>query len=559
MDEKNSLNQAELQTPRLQEKSTEELEAEVANLKMRLAVAEQQLDQFDKDFAYTQELATAAFYSNAQLASVSELDSGRFLDVNETWVKTRGYTREEAIGRTADELNIWGGPELREKLINDISKHGRLRNYETQSVMRSGEVRDFILNAEVLHINGQRLLFFSGMDITENKKIDKNLQRTQKMEAVGQLTGGIAHDFNNLLAIIQGNLELLEEQLPNKYENLHRLLQSALHGTKRGVNITKKLLSFSSRHAGGNIVINPNLLINETSDLISKSITASVDLKLDLAEDLKSANLDPGEFEDALINLSINAHDAMPDGGCLSIRSENVILGDDYCAFHPNLTPGDYIAVTVEDTGDGMQEDIRDRIFEPFFTTKSSGKGTGLGLSMVFGFVKRSDGHLEVESAPGSGTKFILYFPVAETECKVKVESTSVKKTSPSGSEKILLVDDEVHLLDIANDKLSNLGYQTFTAANAIKALEILSENPDIDLVFTDIVMPGELNGFQLAEKIRHHYPQAKILLTSGYTRSQELLTKDQETALADLMTEMLNKPYTLSQLAEKVRTQLDH
>ncbi len=558
MDDFDSSNKLGLRENSPQPKNTEDLEAEIANLKVRLAVAEQQLEQFDRDFAYTQELATAAFYSNAQLASVSELDTGRFLDVNETWVKTRGYTREEAIGKTADELNIWGGPELREKLIHDINKHGRLRNYETQSVMRSGEVRDFILNAEVLHINGQRLLFFSGMDITERKKINNNLQRTQKMEAVGQLTGGIAHDFNNLLAIIQGNLELLEEQLPNDQEQLHRLLQSALHGTKRGVSITKKLLSFSSRHAAGSIVINPNLLINETSDLISKSITASITLDLKLSEDLKGANLDPGEFEDALINLSINAHDAMPDGGQLTISSTNVSLDEDYCAFHPNVTPGEYIAVSVHDTGTGMTEDVRDRIFEPFFTTKEHGKGTGLGLSMVFGFVNRSNGHLEVDSTQGKGTTFIMYFPIHEEEQIQTPQASKVQKSSPSGSEKILIVDDEIHLLDIANDKLSNLGYKTLTATNAGDALNLIVENPDIDMIFTDIVMPGDLNGFQLASVIRREHPHIKILLTSGYTRSQELLSKEQETSLSDLISGMLHKPYTLTQLAETVRDQLD-
>ena len=234
------------------EETPEAFRARIRELEEQLQIAENEIAQFDKDFAYTSELATAAFYSNAQLASVSELETGRFLDVNETWVKTRGYSREEAIGKTADELNIWESPEFRAKIISDIEAHGRLRNYEAQATMRNGDLRHFILNAEVLDITGQKLLFFSGMDITDRKREERNLQRSQKMDAVGQLTGGIAHDFNNLLAIIQGNLELLGEQLPED-EKLKKLLQSALHGTERGVSITKKLLSFSSRHNAGRI------------------------------------------------------------------------------------------------------------------------------------------------------------------------------------------------------------------------------------------------------------------------------------------------------------------
>ncbi len=542
------------------DESPEALRARIRELEQRLMIAESQIEQFDRDFAYTSELAAAAFYSNAQLASVSELDTGRFLDVNETWVKTRGYSREEAIGKTAEELNIWTSPAFREKIISDINAHGRLRNYETQSVMRNGELRDFILNAEILNINGQKLLFFSGMDITDRKREEKNLQRSQKMDAVGQLTGGIAHDFNNLLAIIQGNLELLSEMLPDD-ERQKKLLNSALHGTERGVSITKKLLSFSSRHNAGRITLNINAFISEMTDLISKSLTASVDIKLDLAEDLDSTELDPGEFEDAIINLCLNAHDAMPEGGHLSIRTFNASLSPRYCAAHPGATQGANVCVEIRDTGMGMDEETRDRIFEPFFTTKQHGKGTGLGLSMVFGFVNRSQGHIAVETAPGRGTTFTLYFPKSQTQSQsMEIETVQAvpQKNQPGGVEKILVVDDEKHLVELAEDKLGALGFEVLTAYNACDAYQQLQANPDIELLFTDVVMPGPMNGFQLALKCQEDFPDVRILLTSGYTKSNELLTPEQEAEISNLLKTMLVKPYSMNKMSQAVRNALD-
>jgi len=542
------------------EETPEALRARIRELEEQLQIAENEIAQFDTDFAYTTELAAAAFYSNAQLASVSELETGRFLDVNETWVKTRGYSREEAIGKTADELRIWESPEFRAKIVHELEIHGRLRNYEVQATMRNGDLRNFILNAEVLDITGQKLLFFSGMDITDRKREERNLQRSQKMDAVGQLTGGIAHDFNNLLAIIQGNLELLGEQLPED-EKLKKLLQSALHGTERGVSITKKLLSFSSRHNAGHITADINELILEMKDLISKSLTASVDIKLELADDLAQTELDPGEFEDAIINLCLNAHDAMPDGGNLLIRTFNAFLSSEYCARHMNATPGPNVSVEITDTGIGMSEETRDRIFEPFFTTKEHGKGTGLGLSMVFGFVNRSRGHIAVETSPGKGTCFTLYFPQAASKSSsidIEKVQTPPQKNQPTGNEKILVVDDEVHLADLAKDKLGSLGFDVLTATNACDAYKLLQANPDIELLFTDIVMPGPMNGFQLAINCQKDFPNVRILLTSGYTKSHELLTAEQEKEIANLLKTMLFKPYTMSKMSQAVRNALD-
>ena len=304
-----------------------------------------------------------------------------------------------------------------------------------------------------------------------------------------------------------------------------------------------------------------NELILEMKDLISKSLTASVDIKLELADDLAQSELDPGEFEDAIINLCLNAHDAMPDGGNLTIRTFNAFLSSEYCARHMNATPGPNVAVEIRDTGIGMSEETRDRIFEPFFTTKEHGKGTGLGLSMVFGFVNRSKGHIAVETSLGEGTCFTLYFPQAASKSSsmdVKKVQAPLQKNQPTGNEKILVVDDEVHLADLAKDKLGSLGFDVLTATNACDAYKLLQANPDIELLFTDIVMPGPMNGFQLAINCQKDFPNVRILLTSGYTKSHELLTAEQEKEIANLLKTMLFKPYTMSKMSQAVRNALD-
>jgi PAS domain S-box-containing protein len=541
-------------------KKIDALETEVQELRKKLATTEELLETNMRDFAYTSELASASFYSNAQLASVSELTTGRFLDVNDMWVTTRGFTREEAIGKTADELNIWGDTENRSQILKDIHETGRLRNYETTSVMRSGETREFILNAEILHINGRQLLFFSGMDITERKKYENNLKRSQKMDAVGQLTGGIAHDFNNLLGIIQGNLELIEESLPDNAQ-LKKLVNSALHGTNRGVSLTRKLLSFSSQHASGNLSANANDLILNTKDLIAKSLTASIFIETRLSPASLKIMVDPGDFEDSIINLCMNAHDAMPEGGNILIESFTSTLTEQYAQLNPGVEPGEYIAVRITDTGTGMSPETKEHIFEPFFSTKSCGKGTGLGLSMVFGFISRSNGHIQVQSNLNEGSCFTLYFPKSETPQEVNDPAQladNSKEPMPQGNETVLVVDDEGYLVEIAGTFLKRLGYKVITTTEPAEALDIIRKNSDIDLLFTDIVMPGSMNGFQLAAAAREFRSDIKILLTSGYSKANDLLTPEIARKIDDLIQNTLPKPYPHVQMAKAVRKALN-
>jgi PAS domain S-box-containing protein len=535
-------------------------ETELQALQRKLRSTEKELKAAQNELGRLSKLYDAAFYSSAQLASISDLETGRFIDVNDAWITTRGFSRQEVIGKTADELRIWGvDEERRNAIIHDIRKTGRLKDYETKSVMRNGEVRDFILNAEIICLDGRDVLFFSGVDITDRKRIDKHQHRTQKLQAIGNLSGGIAHDFNNLLGIIQGNLELATDHTESN-SAAQKHINTALQCTDRGANITRKLLNFSTNSRADAELTNTNTTIRAMHDLIARSATASISIKTNLKKDLWPIKVDPGELEDTLINLCLNSRDAMPDGGTLTLKTENTSISADNTRQHPDMLAGDYVAITIEDTGHGIDPNIKDQIFEPFFTTKTETDGSGLGLNMVFGFIQRSKGHIKVTSQPEQGCRFTLFIPrchEAETELPADTPAQE-QRAAPRGSEKILIVDDEQGLVDLACQKLESLGYTVFSAFSGECALEILTEFPEIDLMLTDIVMPGELNGFKLAVEGRAHKACLKIILTSGYSRADELLSSKMSDKIDDLVDDILPKPYSMQQLAFKVRDTLD-
>jgi len=390
-------------------------------------------------------------------------------------------------------------------------------------------------------------------DITERKLADKMLRRTQKMEAIGQLTGGIAHDFNNLLGIIIGNLGLLKHQkLADTKDS--KYIDTANKAALRAAKLTKQLLGFSRRQAQNSVLTNINNIIQDMDSLITRSVTPQVEVECQLAENLWLSNIDPGDFEDALLNLAINARDAMPDGGQFTIETSNQILDKAYAERNLHVTAGEYIEVAVSDTGVGMSAEVQEHIFDPFFTTKPQGKGTGLGMSMVFGFINRSKGHIKIYSEPGIGTTLHLYLPRAYEEGKGSLSSNhQVKSKVPHGQETILIVDDEEDLLELAQEYLMGLGYQVITATNGPQALEQLSKVKEIALLFSDVVMPGGMNGYELAERAIEKHPKLKVLLTSGFT--SKALAKNGQ---ARFNARLLAKPYQTAELAQQVRMALD-
>ncbi len=399
-------------------------------------------------------------------------------------------------------------------------------------------------------------------DITELKKQEEQVRRSQKMDVIGQFTGGIAHDFNNVLTIIMGNLELLKRQLADDAKALKRV-ESIGKAGQRAVDLTKQLLSFSRNEPSVKTVTDINHLIDEMKSLIIRAVTPEVEVVVQYADDLWLTEIDPGNFEDSLLNLCINARDAMTGHGHLVIETRNITLDANYCRQNPDITPGDYVELTVSDNGEGIPQELQERIFEPFYTTKEQGKGTGLGLAMVFGFVRRSRGHIKCYSEVGVGTTFHLYLPranlsTANGEVKQSEQSGEQVEMLPHGTESILVVDDEINLVELAREFLEALGYNVYTANDGKQALEILAKEPTIDLLFSDVVMPGGLNGYQLAQQAttiskKAGHPGLKVLLTSGYT-GKAVFHDEQKLFQASL----LGKPYNQSELAIRVRAILD-
>jgi signal transduction histidine kinase len=389
-------------------------------------------------------------------------------------------------------------------------------------------------------------------DITAVKAAEALLRRSQKMESVGELAGGLAHDFNNLLGIIIGNLDLMSAQ-GHLNEVLRKQLDVAQTAALRGSILTRSLLDFSSRSEGEYHPVDVGEVISGFEELIRTSITASISLKTYLPRGLFRVELNPDELEDALINLSLNARDAMPNGGSLSIKIQETTIEGARVNSEVEIEPGQYLEMSISDTGVGIGSEIRERIFDPFFTTKGKAEGTGLGLAMVYGFVKRSKGYIFVFSETGRGTTFTIYLP--RSALAIKQPEAPARGTSmiPLGKETILVVDDEVELAVIAKSILEQRGYTVICADNGPAALQVLEENTTINLVFSDIVMPGGMSGLDLAAIITNKYPHLTVLLTTGFAVEADPVLG------ADLNYEVLRKPYRGMELAKRVRNLLDN
>ena len=387
-------------------------------------------------------------------------------------------------------------------------------------------------------------------DITLQKSAAESLRQSDKMLAIGQLTGGIAHDFNNLLAIMRGNLELLGEDLAQDAK-LHQRIQTALSAADRGTALTQRLLAFARKQPLAPQTTHLNSLIVDMEDLMRRSLPATVAVQTMLAEDLWLTSIDPNGLESALLNLVLNARDAMPDGGKLAISTANTLLNEAYTARLPDVKPGQYVQLSVSDNGIGMSPEVRERIFDPFFTTKEVGRGSGLGLAMVYGFVKQSHGHIAIDSAPGRGTTITLYLPREEMGATVQTPAPQIAQANNGTGELVLIVEDDPDVRSLANSMLKSLGYRTLLAEDAGTALNVLANQPDIDLLFTDIVLPGGMNGADLAHIANEHYPGLKILFTSGYTENANIHESGTESRL-------ISKPYRKNDLARKLRQVLE-
>ncbi|MBA1158253.1 hybrid sensor histidine kinase/response regulator [Microvirga mediterraneensis] len=389
-------------------------------------------------------------------------------------------------------------------------------------------------------------------DITERRKAQEALEeaqaalfQAQKMEAVGQLTGGVAHDFNNLLTIIVNNLDLLTRNARDPRDI--KLIESAQRAAERGAKLTQQLLAFSRRQPLQPNAHNPNALIEGFETVLRRACGELIRLQLSLAPRVRWISVDAPQFESALLNLVVNARDAMPEGGSLKIMTGNVTL-DEKDAAATSLPPGLYVSVAVQDTGIGMSPDVVSRVFEPFFTTKEIGKGTGLGLSQVYGFVTQSGGHIKVDSTPGQGTKVTMLLPAQESGEDAPEEEGDKERPIRDSAGTVLIVEDEPAVREVASDIFDSLGYDVVTANDANEAIEVLESNPGIDILFSDVIMPNGMNGVELSRKAREMRPDLKILLASGYPMSA-LPSDGLGTGVS-----FISKPYRWTELAEKLR-----
>jgi CheY-like chemotaxis protein/signal transduction histidine kinase len=392
------------------------------------------------------------------------------------------------------------------------------------------------------------------VDVTQRRRAEEALRQAQKMEAIGQLTGGVAHDFNNLLTIIVGSLETLRRQLQPGAAGaaLQRPLDSAMRGAQRAASLTQRLLAFSRQQPLDPKPVDLSRLVSGMSDLLRRSIGEQISIETVLSGGLWRVNIDANQLETAIINLAVNARDAMPEGGKLTIETANVHLDERYVSDQAEVVPGLYVMLAVTDSGSGMSAATMARAFEPFFTTKDVGHGTGLGLSQVYGFVRQSGGHVKIYSEEGSGTSVKIYLPRLYTQDAVDSPEPAAKIARGSSREIVLAVEDDPDVRAHTTGALRELGYRVLEAANGRTALEVLEAHADVDLLFTDVGLPGGMNGRQLAEAARQMRPKLKVLFTTGYARNA--IVHD---GRLDPGVHLLTKPFTFAGLSHKLRDML--
>jgi PAS domain S-box-containing protein len=462
-----------------------------------------------------------------------------------------GYAAAEVIGRKYMLVPPGEDTELEYNDLFSRAMSGEtLRGIKVQRRRKDGTMVDVSFDAAAMHDpNGIKAIAYALTDITESNKLEQQLRQSQKMDAIGQLTGGVAHDFNNMLTVITGTIDLLAEGVADKPElvAIARLISDA---ADRGAELTSRLLAFARKQPLQPRKTDINEVATEAAKLLRPTLGEHVEVEWRLTADPWPALVDPAQLTTAILNLAVNARDAMTDGGKLTLETANTVLDEDYAAAHDEVAAGEYILFAVSDTGPGIPPDIRDKVFEPFFTTKDVGKGTGLGLSMVYGFVKQSGGHIKLYSEEGQGTTFKIYLPRADRQAQ-GAEAAPVASLG-GGNEIILVVEDDPKVSKSVDTQLASLGYRTILAANAAEALAMIERGDTFDLLFTDLIMPGPMNGRRLAEEAAKRRPGLPILFTSGYTEDSVV-----HHGLLDRGLILLAKPYRKLELADAIRRAL--
>ncbi|MCU7835587.1 MAG: PAS domain S-box protein [gamma proteobacterium symbiont of Taylorina sp.] len=472
-----------------------------------------------------------------------------FIHVNKGARQNLGYSNSELKNLTPFDIKKdMSKKQFIELILPLTTGQEKILNFETIHQRKDGSTYPVEVNLQYSHFKEQPVFVAFILDITIRNKTEEQLRQAQKMEAIGQLSGGIAHDFNNLLGIIIGNLGFLERLVKGNDISL-RKVDAAYTAALRAADLTKQLLGFSRKQEHLKKTSNINQIINDVDRLINRSVTPEISVEYHFVASPYLTDIDPGAFKDSILNLVLNARDVMPDGGRLTIETRNKTLDQSYVSQHPDVKAGDYIECIITDTGCGISDEEMTHIFEPFYTTKAQGKGTGLGLSMVFGFFKRSKGHLKVYSEVDIGTSFHLFLPRSKATSESSHPVADEKMDLPEGNETILVVDDEPGLIIVACSQLKELGYKTLSAGTGHEAVKLLHQHKEINILFSDVIMPGGMNGYELAEQAELINPAIKVLLASGFTK--KALVKNGQSRFA---AHLLAKPYSFKELALGIR-----
>ncbi|WP_245320004.1 MASE4 domain-containing protein [Bradyrhizobium sp. LMTR 3] len=487
------------------------------------------------------------FESSNDLILVSD-SVGNLIQVSPSVTDILGYQPSEMVGHNAIGFIHPDDLEHTRREMRAARRGQSKRNFETRYVSKEGKT--VALNWTGTWSEPVRRHFFIGRDLTEKQAAEAQLRHAQKMDAVGQLTGGVAHDFNNILTVITGTIGILEEAVADQPQ-LAAVTKLIDEAAERGANLTKHLLAFARKQPLQPVEVDVNALVLEAAKLLHPTLGEHIEITPLLAEDAWTALADPNQLSTAVLNLAINARDAMPNGGKLALETSNVFLDENYASMQSEVTSGNYVMIAVSDTGSGIPPALLERVFEPFFTTKEVGRGTGLGLSMVFGFVKQSGGHVKIYSEEGHGTSVKIYLPRA-TGLQQTAAEALIAGNIEGGNETVLVVEDDALVRRYVITQIESLGYTTLEAANASDALRIIDNVPNVDLLFTDVIMPGVMNGRQLVDEALKRRPDLKTLYTSGYTENAIVHHGRLDSGVL-----LLAKPYRKSELARMIRLAL--
>ncbi len=504
------------------------------------------LDAIAANLHFSEERFYKAFDSSPEGITITTASDGCYIEVNDAYLHMMEYERSEVLGKTALALNVWCNPEERRHMVEQFLNKGRVRGVQASFRTKSGQMREVEISVESIQLQGEPCLLSITRDVTQHKLLEQQLRQAQKMEAVGRLAGGVAHDFNNLLGVILGCAEMLGNDVAwNPAWN--KRVETIKSTCQRAASLTSQLLTFGRRHLLQPKVLNLNATVSETGKMLQRILGEDIEQKMVLDPTLAPVKADPGQIIQVIMNLAVNARDAMPKGGQLRIETANTKFGEGAMEQGVSVRPGPYVMLVVSDTGVGMDAQTQAHIFEPFYTTKPAGEGTGLGLATVLGIVEQSGGYIFCESEPGKGTTFKIYLPQVDEAVEVAVQRAPVKTTP--GSETVLLVEDDSVLRELIGAGLRADGYKVLVATDGVDALRVSDQHPgSIDVLLTDVIMP-QMSGPDLARSLAPRRPGMRVLYISGYTDDRL-----RHASIAGSEVVLVQKPFQLADLTHKLR-----